>query len=268
MSENSTEPLTPLCDLFERLLSHGLSPDAVLKEVRIVEEALTKAAIVSRHVSASRDKERIRKANYRKRKRGTGSGTPALDLESSSISKSQESKKKESKKDSQGGTVPSPEDGWPADYEKQFWESFPKKRRYDQPQVLVLLAKLRREKTVTWEVLFAGLARYVASDPGEYAKAPLPWLRGHRWAADYGKQISTGGSNGEQSNRRNGGSSDPILAAARRRGGAMRGDGQASGREDAIPPSGRMDDGRGGSRGSEEPTLDLDLAPRPGGRFP
>ena len=77
-----------------------------------------------------------------------------------------------------------------------------------------------------------------------------------------------GGSNGKQFSGQRPQTAEGIVAAARRRAGAMRGDGQTSGREDAIPPSGRMDDGRGAPRRSEEPTLDLDLNSRPGGRFP
>lgn len=135
-------------------------------------------------------------------------------------------KKVRKKKDTAPAKAVALNDDWPDNYEDQFWDKFPKGRRHDQAAVYGYLFKLRRDgfidakkkrQRLTWAVLMAGLDLYVASDPGEFAKAPLPWLRGQRWAVT--EYPIKGLSNGNGNHGRGLTGDDAILAAARRRTG-------------------------------------------------
>jgi len=85
------------------------------------------------------------------------------------------------------------DDGWPADYLEQFWNAFPPFRRTAKDAVGKKLAAIRKAGNVTWSTLWAGLARYAMSDPGEFAKAPVSWLNAQGWQGVY--KIQNGGTN-------------------------------------------------------------------------
>lgn len=104
---------------------------------------------------------------------------------------------------------PKSDDGWPEDHLEQFWKAFPSYRLAGKAKVGEKLARLRRDKTVTWEALISGVRRYAATNPGEYASGPMPWLNGAKWDGLYGNNQNGGGTHGE--NRDNRG---PRLGAA------------------------------------------------------
>src|SRR5581483_2613611 len=235
-----SDSTTPVCDLIERLVSRGMSTGDAVAEARPVE-----AAMATRRGSTPEQRERwrLKKERQRAAKAGSPRGDKVVTVESSSSPKTQTELKKERKKDSSDFLSPGDSDGWPEDYETQFWANFPKQRRGDRPQVFKLLAKLRKDKTVTWKELFAGVLRYAASDDVArgFAKAPLPWLRGHRWEIDNG-----GGSNGQRAGgeRPVGGGSATAAAAARRFGGGARNGGAPGPAGPAQPAGGVGGDGR------------------------
>lgn len=81
-------------------------------------------------------------------------------------------------------------DDWPDDYQAKFWAKYPPGRKYGKPKVAAKLDKLRRDKTVTWAMLWDGLQAFVASNPDEkFTPAPLVWLNQHRWTAYAGRVI-------------------------------------------------------------------------------
>jgi Helix-turn-helix domain len=84
-----------------------------------------------------------------------------------------------------------PADDWPADAADQFWLAFPPFRRQARAKVAAKLARIRKEK-VTWATVFGGLLKFSATNPGEFAPAPMVWLNEGRWDREYG----TGGFNG------------------------------------------------------------------------
>lgn len=72
-------------------------------------------------------------------------------------------------------------DGWPDDYLEVFWKAFPPYRREGKKAVATKLAGIRRKAEVSWQTLIEGAYRYAASEPGEYACAPMVWLNQGRW---------------------------------------------------------------------------------------
>ena len=83
-------------------------------------------------------------------------------------------------------------DDWPPDYLDQFWRAFPPFRRQAKAKVGVKLAKIRKEGQITWAVLFDGVQKFAATNPGEYAPAPMVWLNDGRWDREYGKVQQNG----------------------------------------------------------------------------
>ena len=232
-----TDSITPICDLIESLLSRGLSPGDALSSARLIEAVVAK----SRGSGADRrERERLKKARQRAKKAevspGQNKGGYILLTD-----KTLNTVKKESNTEDVPFVPGDILSDWPKDYREQFWTNVP--RKVAKADAIKALDKVRRSK-LPWATLWIGLLRWKTeaahSDP-KFVKHPATWLNKGCWDDE---PLKGGLLDGEQPNHRNGGSSDPILAAARRRGGAMRGNGQASGREDAIPPSGRMDDGR------------------------
>jgi hypothetical protein len=88
------------------------------------------------------------------------------------------------------------DDDWPEDYLEQFWKQFPPFRRQARAKVGQKLAKIRAAGAVTWQVLFAGVLKFAATNPGEYAPAPMVWLNDGRWDREYGKGFSNGKTQG------------------------------------------------------------------------
>lgn len=95
-----------------------------------------------------------------------------------------------------------PDDGWPADHVDQFWQAFPPFRREGKRKVGEKLAKIRRDKTIGWEALIGAVRRYAATNPGEFASAPIAWLNGEKWDRVYGNENGGGSANGENRNNR------------------------------------------------------------------
>lgn len=105
-----------------------------------------------------------------------------------------------------------PGDGWPEDFVDQFWQAFPPYRRAGKAQVTVKLMRLRKAKTVTWDELIEGVRRYAASEPGEYASGPMPWLNGAKWDGEY----KTGGNNNATNRNGSAGRGSGFSVAAAR----------------------------------------------------
>lgn len=226
-----SESTTPVADLINDLLSQGVPRDQAVTAGQRLERALAVAPTGRASVEDRRKKERDRKARWRSRNPKMSPGQKPVHIDSTTEVKIQIQKKKERKTDS--AIVPyvpvTERDDWPDDPGVHFWMKYPPGRLYDKAQVFKMLTKLRQEgfinaegkrERLTWATLMAGLDRYIASEPGSYAKAPLPWLRGHRWQGDY--QIK-GVVNGKD---RIGGQYDlgfSAIAAAVRAAGSNRG---------------------------------------------
>lgn len=92
-----------------------------------------------------------------------------------------------------GGECSMGNDDWPLDYELKFWTAWPAgSRKHSKKQVFAKLNRIRKQREATWEALMDGVSRYLASKPDpQYIPAPLVWLNGARWEADY--QKSNGG---------------------------------------------------------------------------
>lgn len=108
----------------------------------------------------------------------------------------------EIQKEGKEDIAPKRRDDWPDDHVEQFWNRYPPFRRSAKKTVAAKLAGIRRRSEVTWERLMAGLDRYVASEPGEFAKGPVVWLNGGCWDDEVqqrgqnGKARSDGGQLG------------------------------------------------------------------------
>jgi hypothetical protein len=85
---------------------------------------------------------------------------------------------------------------WPQDYVEQFWGNFPPYRRQSKTKVAAKLSRIRSERKVPWEVLFGAVMKFSATNPGEFAPAPMVWLNDGRWDREYGS-CENGGSNGK-----------------------------------------------------------------------
>lgn len=194
-----TDSLTPICDLIERLLVLELSRGTLtqaLEAARPIEAAMARvAAMSSGSLLERRERERLKKQRQRAAKREKPAGTSG-DIATDPIileeGKTQKDKKKERKTDVP--PVPgdiAPADDWPADYLEQFWKAFPPYRRQAKVKVGQKLARIRASK-ITWATLFGGVLKFAATNPGEFAPAPMVWLNDGRWDREYGPQ---GGSN-------------------------------------------------------------------------
>jgi hypothetical protein len=190
-----TESRTPICDLIELLLSRGTVPGDAIEAARLIELANTRAR---GSTDAERERWRLKKARQRARKGGLSTGDKIGPLLSN---RTVDSDSKERKKKKVGGHVPGghevPLDDWPDDYVDQFWIAFPPYRRQAKAKVSAKLARIREQK-VTWGTLYGGVLKFAATEPGEYAPAPMVWLNDGRWDREYGRQ--KGGSNGKATN--------------------------------------------------------------------
>jgi hypothetical protein len=111
-------------------------------------------------------------------------------------------------------TPPRANDGWPDDFLDQFWTAFPPYRREGKRKVGEKLARLRRDRVVPWTELIGAVRRFAATNPGEFAPAPMVWLNGERWDREYGNR---GGAN--ETNRNGGGKTGFSGLAAKLRQG-------------------------------------------------
>lgn len=254
-------------DVFDRLvrllLSTGLSPETSLGTVRKIDEIVGFTARASASSEKQRERWRLKKQRQRNRDANVPGGQKVEVISSINESKSKRSNKKKDNLEMSPGDVPGGQnDGWPEDFLDQFWKLFPPYRRESKKLVGAKLARLRKEKTVEWEYLIEAVRRFAATNPGEYAPAPLVWLNKGRWDREYG---STGGTDA-RANRANGvgGAADVFAAAARRRQGAAdRGVGRSSGAEAPISHGRRGDVAGFDPRGGPQPAFDLDLRAEP-----
>jgi DNA-binding transcriptional regulator YhcF (GntR family) len=84
-----------------------------------------------------------------------------------------------------------PDDDWPDDYRKQFWEAYPAKNRVGEKETAAALARLRRKKRgkPTWAELIDGIQRNAIYCQRHDLQMPNPknWLAGERWNDRPGK---------------------------------------------------------------------------------
>lgn len=184
-----TDTMTPICDLIAELLSEGLSPDKAIAAARKVEATLGVTARSSGPEPSQREIWRVKKANQRARQ---GDKSPRTKAEGVSSNHQLDINNSET----ESRVVPDvPGDDWPTDYVEQFWKAFPPFRRQAKAKVAAKLGRIRTQtgkQKVTWATLFGGVQKFAATNPGEYAPAPMVWLNDGRWDREYG----TGGSNG------------------------------------------------------------------------
>jgi hypothetical protein len=175
--------MTPICDLIAKLLSRGTSPLEALELARPIEAAGTNAR---GSTEVQRERWRLKKERQRARRAGLSPGDKSLGYTSTVPSTNSVSKKKNK---NPGGTSPGDiADDWPADYVEQFWKAFPPYRRQAKVKVGQKLARIRASKVVTWAVLFGGELKFAATEPGDFAPAPIVWLNDGRWDREYGPQ--------------------------------------------------------------------------------
>lgn len=252
-----SESGTPICDLIAKLLSTGLSPGDALDAARIIEGQPTsrRATLIE-----TREKWRLKKARQRAAKGDKSPGDKSGVL-SSSITKTQNHQKKVT--DSECPHVPG--DVWPDDFGDQFWDAFPKHRRAERAKVYAKLERLRRDgyvdhtkkrQRLTWAALLAGLTRYVDSEPGDYAKAPLAWLNAQYWLNEFNRK---GASNGTKAAGAGGAARpDPVASAAARAFGVGRRDGPAPAPASSPQPAGGMGAARPRPAGDRKPPVEFD----------
>lgn len=225
-----SDSLTPICDLIEDLLSSGLSPEVSVRMARNVEVRLAMAARPRVNPEEQRKRWRLKAAARRSRLRGdvpdTSPGTkpdPIL-TKTQKVSEKVESKKEPSVPDVSGTSGDIPVDDWPDDFVERFWTAFPPYRRQAKAKVGQKLARIRAQtgkQKVTWATLFGGVLKFAATNPGEFAPAPMVWLNDGRWDREYG----TGGSNGQTKTAASGKVGFAGIAA-RLRLGRAEGDGE------------------------------------------
>jgi hypothetical protein len=205
-----TDIPTPICDLIDHLLSLGMSPGTALEAARNVERGTARA-----RVSAEDRRKRWREKKARQR-----SAKPAMspgDNRPLDISNNNTLNLQLEKKESESARPPLslgdkgtliPTDDWPENHGDQFWDRYPAGRKHEKAKVFAKLERLRREgyldaykkrQRLSWATLMAGLDKFIATRPEpQFTPAPIVWLNGHRWDADYGDRTSqaTGGSDG------------------------------------------------------------------------
>lgn len=183
---------SPVCDLIEQLLSQGTSPGDAVKIARQVEVTLAANAIARGSTPDQRERWRLKKERQRARIRGTSPGDNPEGISSKKVNIKQV---REKNPKPVPGDVPLRMDDWPIDHAEQFWKAFPPYRRQAKAKVAAKLARIRGDGKVTWSTLFGGVEKFAATNPGEYAPAPMVWLNDGRWDRVYGS--TTGGSNGK-----------------------------------------------------------------------
>ncbi len=87
--------------------------------------------------------------------------------------------------------------GWPDDFEKQFWDRYPRKVAKDA--AMRMLRRVERSCSVGWAEFVAGLDRYIEyatmrGDP-QFVKHPSTWLNAGCWADELqtGRPMPTSG---------------------------------------------------------------------------
>jgi hypothetical protein len=214
---------TPLADFVSLLLSHGV-PGTLIPEILAAgEAAFGKTHRGSGSAEERREKERVRKAAYRA---AVSQIVPGTSHPEATILKTVKTLSRVVK-NNHGPVVPTgheqPADGWPEDFTEQFWKAFPPYRRESKRKVGDKLARLRADGKVSWDQVVGAVKRYAATDPGQFACAPMVWLNGERWDREYGAEArNTNGGN--HATDRNGapasrGSNGYATLAARLRGG-------------------------------------------------
>jgi hypothetical protein len=182
------------------LLSRGLGGQEVADIVALAEAAFAGAPTRSGSDAARRERERLKKQRQRDRKRGMSPGdVPGDTVGTPILTKTRKDIGKGNKEETTCPPVPGdiplqPVDDWPEDYVEQFWKAFPPFRRQAKAKVAQKLARIRAQagkQRVTWATLFGGVVKFAATNPGEFAPAPMVWLNDGRWDREYG----TGGSN-------------------------------------------------------------------------
>lgn len=180
----------PMAEFLSRLLSLGHTGQELEEIVRLAEEAFRPIAKSSSFIEEKREKERLRKADYRSRVSQKMTGHVPSTLLSLEDTNTMYSNKKERKKETPCPNVPrdktGQDDGWPDDALEQFWKVFPSYRKQAKAKVGEKLARIRRDSKVTWPVLFEGAQKFAATNPGEFAPAPMVWLNEGRWDREYG----------------------------------------------------------------------------------
>jgi hypothetical protein len=207
---------TPMAKFLSHLLSLGQTGHSLAETIRLAELAFG-GARYGGSADEIRERERIRKADWRRRNPGHVPGQKAYPLSSKTVVNTVI--KKERKKEpnmvvpGQIGTL----DDWPADFLEQFWKAFPPFRRQAKGKVGAKLARIRSDGKVTWATIIEGVAKFAATNPGEYAPAPIVWLNDGRWDREYG-ELSGKTFNGHRANSAAGSKkgADAILAGVGR----------------------------------------------------
>lgn len=147
-------------------------------------------ALHKRRVSAG-EKGGTRAAEKRKQKQSTPSSPAIAPLKPNGTHLHlQEQIQLEVRKEKNPATPKAPpiNDGWPSDFVDQFWKAFPPFRRQAKAKVAVKLARIRGEGKVAWQTIFDGVRKFAATNPGEFAPAPMVWLNDGRWDRVYGSK--------------------------------------------------------------------------------
>jgi hypothetical protein len=214
-------------DLVELLIvSGGLSPETALRLSREIDTAFAISTRSGGSRSDQRERWRLKKERQRARKKALSPGDSPPEgiilTTSKTLSVKEESKTARVSPGDKGDSPPAVADGWPVDFLDQFWTAFPPFRRESKRKVGDKLARIRADGKVGWEQIIGAVKRYAATDPGQFACAPLVWLNGERWDREYGS--TKGGSN--EANRSGGtrqqGGSYSTLAARVRAGRRQR----------------------------------------------
>lgn len=81
-----------------------------------------------------------------------------------------------------------PDDGWPKDYQDQFWQAWPKIRRQNKLAAMKALDKIRKSRQVAFEVILAAVEFYgheMRNKEKQFILHPSTWLNGHRWEDEH-----------------------------------------------------------------------------------
>jgi hypothetical protein len=228
-----------ILDLVEILMvSGGLSPEVSLRVSREIDSAFGLSARSGGSTEAQRARWRVKAARKRAWKKGLSPGGTDVEAITLKDSKTRSSEVKNKTRSGPPGDVPV-DDGWPEDFGEQFWKAFPPYRRESKRKVGEKLARIRIDGKVPWSQIIGAVGRYAATDPGQFACAPMVWLNGERWDREYGAEVKINGGAGNGTNRN--GNNGYATLAARLRGqgigvGKDAGHGQpADGRRDTEP---------------------------------
>lgn len=81
-----------------------------------------------------------------------------------------------------------PDDGWPKDYQDQFWQAWPKIRRQNKHLAMKALDKIRKSRQVAFEVILAAVELYgheTRNSEKRFILLPTSWLNGERWKDEH-----------------------------------------------------------------------------------